>query len=73
MRVKLYEVPEKTSTFGDESFLKEYNFDVVPRVGEMICTEDNLGLYRVVDLSHCFGYDENDNETYEIDLLVVKD
>ena len=73
MRIRLYEVPEKTSTFGDESFLEEYNFDVVPRIGEMICTEDNLGLYRVVDLAHCFGYDEEDNETYEIDALVVKD
>ena len=71
MKIRLYEVPNKNSSYGTETFLEEFNTNYIPRIGELIGFEGSeFRSYRITDVS--YFYSEECENGVAIDMLVVK-
>jgi hypothetical protein len=68
MEVNFYKVPDKDSTFGSETFLRKVFAVTAPRVGELVGFDDSIESYRVLDVSH---YYKEEDEDESIEVLVV--
>ena len=71
MKIRLYEVPDKHSSYGTETFLEEFKTNCIPRVGELVGFEgSDFRSYRITDVS--YFYSEECENGVAIDVLVVK-
>jgi len=78
MDISYYEVSSLDSTFGEEGtrFKRvKLSSNVVPTVGSLVGFDD-LGSFRVVDVSYWYDYtgdDDSEEADCSVDILVFKE
>lgn len=78
MEISYYEVPSLDSTFGEEDLRfkrVKLNTNTVPTIGSLVGFDD-LGSFRVVDVSYWYDYTGNENgedADCSVDILVFKE